>query len=681
MKVSIKTVLLFGVTGLIATLVSTIMFSMYWRSEEILQRLVGDIMENISQFTIDKTEKFLTPAMEAADLVRKLTSDDVIKSSDKQHLATFFYNQLTIYPQFAGIFLGEPDGEFTYVNRNASVVQGGYRTKVIDMATGEKTVTLIYGDHEFKEQERQLDPEDNYDPRKRPWYTSAVAKKGTIWTDPYIFFTSQNPGITAARSAYDANGHFIGVVGIDIEIGELSTFISQLKIGKTGRALIIDDTGTLIAFPDVSQMKLKEEGQKTRLAKITELGDSASKYAFASLVKLTGGYQIESKTFTTFNYQEKDYYAMFRPFKNHEWPWTIGIYIPEDDYLAEIKENQVFNVLIAFGITLVAILLVIWFSTKVVTPLVMLKNESEAIKRLELDSPFLLKTIFSEIQETSDSFSQMKAGLKAFERYVPKKLVRSIISDEKIPDGEIHDLAVLFTDIVNFVSISEATEPNDLVQFLNEYLEEVSTIIKEHDGMIDKYIGDATMAFWGTPFGANDPAFLSCQAALAIQKRVTELNLTWSQQNRPMFQTRVGISYGKVIVGNIGSSERISYTVIGDKVNLANRLEEVNKNYGSTIILDEETYSQIRHRLVARRLDHIQVRGKQEFTTIYELLGNAKCLDPQMIARIAAYEVALQLHFQGQHQEALEHLIQLEDPALLQDMPYQALIKKLEQLV
>jgi len=457
MKISIKTTLIAGVTGLIVVLASTILFSALWRSEVALKRQAQIMMENISEFTIDKTENFLIPATEATDLVRKLTSSEVLAKQDKRQMANLFYNQLTIYSQFAGIFFGEPNGSFTYVSRTDSFVKNGFRIKQIAIQGEQRTVSFIYTNTEFKEIQRKLDPKDQYDPRKRPWYRKAIQGEGNIWTDPYIFFTSQNPGVTAAQSVFDKNGSFLGVIGIDIEIGELSAFISGLQIGKNGKAAIVDNTGTVIAFSDVAQMRIPKSGQSkgTRLAKITELQDPTIKRAFESLHSVVGSYTLNTAQSTSFRYNDQVYYALFKPFKNSTWPWTIGIYIPEEDYLEEIAETRFDTIVLALVFTVISIGIVLIISMKITLPLGALQKESEAIKQFDFDSSFPVHTVFSEIQETSDSFLQMKAGLQAFEQYVPKTLVRSIVSGNSPPDKEVKTLPVMFTDIENFTSISE----------------------------------------------------------------------------------------------------------------------------------------------------------------------------------------------------------------------------------
>src|SRR5262249_23515961 len=149
--------------------------------------------------------------------------------------------------------------------------------------------------------------------------------------------------------------------------------------------------------------------------------------------------------------------------------------------------------------------------------------------------------------------------------------------------GQRRELTILFSDIKDFTSISEALRPAEIAAQLSEYLNSVTEAIVEESGTVDKYIGDAVMAFWGAPLELKNHAAAACRAALRAQKRIKELNASWAAEGRPAFCTRIGINTGEVIVGNMGSEQRLNYTVIGDPVNLASRLEGINKNYGTRI--------------------------------------------------------------------------------------------------
>ncbi len=218
-----------------------------------------------------------------------------------------------------------------------------------------------------------------------------------------------------------------------------------------------------------------------------------------------------------------------------------------------------------------------------------------------------------------------KAMIKGmFSQYVPQKVVASLIDN---PDmlklgGERRRMTALFTDVAGFTSVSEKLTPEELVHLLNEYLSEMSRIILENEGIIDKYEGDLIMAEWGAPVYFEDHAAWGCRAALRMQKRLVELREVWKEKGEPVLYSRVGVNTGDMIVGNMGCLEVFDYTVMGDAVNLASRLEGANKGYGSTIMIGPETYEDIKDKgFVTRMLDDIRVKGKETGVRVYELIA------------------------------------------------------------
>jgi adenylate cyclase len=189
--------------------------------------------------------------------------------------------------------------------------------------------------------------------------------------------------------------------------------------------------------------------------------------------------------------------------------------------------------------------------------------------------------------------------------------------------GEKRELTVLFSDIRGFTTMSEQLEPEALVELLNEYFGKMTDVIFSQDGTLDKYIGDAIMAVWGAPVPQSDHALRACRAAVGMVSALGALVADWRQRGLPELDIGIGINTGPMVVGNMGSARRLSYTVIGDNVNLGSRLEGLNKMYGSHIIASEATVQAARGALVARELDLVRVKGKRLPVRIYEILGMA----------------------------------------------------------
>jgi adenylate cyclase len=207
---------------------------------------------------------------------------------------------------------------------------------------------------------------------------------------------------------------------------------------------------------------------------------------------------------------------------------------------------------------------------------------------------------------------------ETFGKYVSPKVVDQLVDDPPELGGVDKELTVMFSDIRGFTSISERMTPQELINHLNVYLTAMTDIILESGGTLDKYIGDAIMAFWGAPLRQDDHAERACKAALRQMERLKELNLGWPEPLR--INIGIGLNSGIMTVGNMGSPTRMNYTLAGDNVNLGSRLEGTNKEYGTNIIISESTYGHVQDKFVVRELDNIRVKGKNQPVGIYELV-------------------------------------------------------------
>jgi class 3 adenylate cyclase len=192
---------------------------------------------------------------------------------------------------------------------------------------------------------------------------------------------------------------------------------------------------------------------------------------------------------------------------------------------------------------------------------------------------------------------------------------------------------VFFSDLENFSSHSETLAPADLLVQISTYLEEVSGAISEEGGTVDKFIGDGVMAFWNAPVQRPDHVLRGCAAALRAARRMERVNDAWEVEGRPRIGIRIGLNCANVLIGNVGSSTRLSYTALGDGVNVAARLEGINKLFGTTICISDSIYDQLQAKILARPLKRVQVKGRQIEFMIYELLALRTSDDPELRVR------------------------------------------------
>ncbi len=272
---------------------------------------------------------------------------------------------------------------------------------------------------------------------------------------------------------------------------------------------------------------------------------------------------------------------------------------------------------------------------------------------------FAMSTVFSYATE-----GRQKRQIKqAFSHYMSDLLIQDLLKHpEKLRlGGEKRVLSVFFSDLAGFTSLSEKLTPEAVVTLLNRYLTAMTDIILASGGLIDKYEGDAIMAFWGAPLPQDDHAARACLTALANQARLVELRKEFTAMGLPPVFARIGINTGPMIIGNMGSSQRFDFTVIGDSVNLASRLEGAGKEYGTSILISEDTYRQAQNAVEVRELDLLQVKGKQVPVRIYELLAKKGELESEKAHRCGIFAEGLALYRKQEWIEAAARFTRVLD--------------------
>ena len=315
---------------------------------------------------------------------------------------------------------------------------------------------------------------------------------------------------------------------------------------------------------------------------------------------------------------------IYIPVKNFQGDYTILLkFVGKTEYfnaVSEIKNNAILICLLGFLLSSGIIILLYRMITLPIKGLVI---ETERIKNFELDGTIKIPAKLEELKGLVEAMNSMKIGLRSFRKYIPAELVQQLIrkGEEIDASGERQRLTIFFSDIEDFSTISEKLTPNELSSQISEYLTEMTTIILRHGGTVDKYIGDSIMAFWGAPNKTLDHATQACLAAIECNTRLKILAKEWTSQGRPGFKARIGLNTGDVVVGNIGSDQRLSYTAMGDPVNLASRLEGLNKEYSTSIIISQTVLNELPDEFIYRLLDIVVVKGKTEPVPIYELVS------------------------------------------------------------
>ncbi|MEL6465528.1 MAG: cache domain-containing protein [Pseudomonadota bacterium] len=384
--------------GLQLLAIVVVVSSSYFTSQRTLLEHARTQMVDVGTNAIQHARWFMSPARSAAELSTALASNQIVRREERDHLEGLLFQQLRSAPQFAGAYYGDEDGNFVYVKRHGD---NAYLTKIVDVAVGaEKRTTLIERGDDFASLARSFDPEDRYDPRSRPWYQEAKAYRGSIWTDPYIFFTSQSPGITAATPVIGFDNHVQGVVGVDIEIEELSSFLSQLRVGKNGAAFILNRNGDVIAHPNPDLLTTQTNDGGLTFPSIDTLEDTLARAAFGDRLS-ADGVAVDKPIQADFEHLGEQFVSLIMPFGLDDIPWTIVLYAPENDFIGTIKENRTQNTLIAVAVAAMTALLGLALANKIHAPVRAFAVRSALISQGEVDPKEPMPSTYKELENAN----------------------------------------------------------------------------------------------------------------------------------------------------------------------------------------------------------------------------------------------------------------------------------------
>lgn len=605
------TILSIFITLIIITTLSIIVIRSITFSRE-LSFTAFRMMHYVTKIVQNQLTAAIRPAAIQSQFTARLFAQGVIKD-DVQQLVPYTYNLIKAMPLAQRAFWADEQGDYIYALRE----ENGSVTSDIFERTPEKTTrTILYRDVAGNVIKTIHPTDTSYDPRLSTWYQKTKKDRQFWWTNVHVFHPHARTGIGALSPIMDQNGQFFGVVGINISLNYLSQFISRLHVSKNGFAFIITADEDLVAYPfrpPFNNIYPQQSGlvnaHQVRLPLIDQTIDIYK--------------QTQQKEFSV-QYEDKIYLVTYDPVIDlKHYGWLIGVITPKNDFIGPLEWMNYVTIGVSLVILILGILIVSNLVSRIVKPINKLAKETEKIKRFELDDDIKIKSRITEVIHLAEAIRAMKMGLKSFQRYVPKVLVKQLIElNEDLRIGGVRkQLVVFFSDIKNFTSIAEKMDPNQLTLQLGEYFEALTHIIIDEKGTIDKYIGDSIMAFWGAPLVENAPSEHAARAALRCQAKIKELNAAWEREGKPALFTRIGIHAGEAIVGNLGSSERINYTALGDTINIANRLENINKIYETKIIVSATVYDAIKEQFVLRLVDRVAVRGRTASLEIYELLG------------------------------------------------------------
>ncbi len=612
MRIGIRLALSLFVLGSIA--VAAISVHVLWsRTAEANSRaLVGTINDQIVSAVEKEIEQIAAQARAAHAAIRTLFYQNVLDSREADKREFVFLSELQSQGSISRIVFGWPNGDFFSARKlgdgeiemSEVAVMDGKRQRRIDR------YKVVIGDIEFEE--RTFEPSD-FVATDQPWYKFGIDLDLPRWT-----YITEHPDGSYPALAYAGPVQVyvtkVGVLAIMIQHERFSRFLSAISVGRTGSAFILSGKDGVIAAPDAKA----DETTPVNLAMQPLLP-----IAQGALAHALEGPDMGVNTTTSMRHvvDGKAYFVTLTPLAFSDWVLTTVI--PEAEFLGPI-EATTRRLAIGLGVALLAFaaLSVVLARQMIAAPLARVAGELKHVEHFELSQVKRHSSRLAEIDALSAAISRMASGLSAFGKYLPNDLVRILVAEgvEARPGGANREISVLFADIAGFTGLSERLG-DKIVPLLGSYLDLLARTIGEHRGTVDKFIGDAVMAFWGAPAENPEHAVAACRAAIACERALAAAGIV-DDHGRPI-KMRIGLNSGRALVGNIGSDNRLNYTAIGDTVNIASRLEGANKIFGTTIIIGEATRRAAGDSIVVRELDKIAVYGRMEGIAIFELIGLA----------------------------------------------------------
>jgi len=473
----------------------------------------------------------------------------------------------------------------------------------------------------------------DYDPRNRPWYVDAFDAHSGVLTEPYIFFATDEPGYTLRLPL---RGGRKGVVAGDMLLGDADALFRSQRIGRTGVAFLFDDADRIVAHPKMSELIGPKAGNSAvQLPRLSAVYKSA-------LPEAVRAWQAGDPPQQFFEDADgRTYVASFRSIATASSAHLhLAVLAPLDEFFSTLLTQRRYLFIMALAIVAAMIPPVFWLGSMLSHSIRAIAAETDRIQRFEPGDGALRRSVIDEIDYLGQSVFTMRKVIETFATFVPKRLVQRLVETGTAFElgGTRREVTMMFTDVENFTGLTEQADPERVMSYTSRYFAVMSETIMARKGTVDKFMGDAVMAIWNAP--AEDPDHIanSCAAVLACQKANRDLNLTFVQEGWPAYRTRFGLHCGNVVVGNIGSLDRMNYTVLGASVNLAARLEALNKTYGTTALASAQIKDRTDGRFLFRSVDHINPKGFAEKFPIFELRAAFEDADEDERAMCEAWE-------------------------------------------
>ena len=496
------------------------------------------------------------------------------------------------------------------------------------------------------------------DIRALPGYAAARESRALYVTAPSLNPDTGYPVISARYPIFDAVEGFLGCASVNITFDVLSRYLLAQRPSRNSVSIIADPKDGQIVASSEREKVATLSGGKLQIATLANIENADVREAYRRHVETNKDYFVFPSP-----RDGRELSASFARFpETFGSPWQSVILTPTDDFVGRLRDTNQKIILIIVALTAIELGFIVLIARRLTRPLERVTKELEAIEELTFRVNDGRSSKIKEIARLQTAATLLRNSLQSFASFAPVEVVRGLIrSGIPLTLGvERRSLTVFFSDIEAFSTHAEHSDPDRLLEQMSIYFDVVSKSVSDEGGTVDKFIGDGVMAFWGAPLELPDHALRACRGALRSVRRLQAVNEARRATGHVGFRMRIGLNTGDALVGNVGSTDRFSYTAMGDAVNVASRLEGTNKQFGTTICVSETVVDAAQGQIVVRPLRRIAVKGREQRFMVYELLGVRDSSDPELRPAETAAELseltqsAFDLFEAGDHRNAAD---------------------------
>ena len=635
LRIGFQTSIIAVFVGVVLLVGLTLVYLSFERVTVITRTAASGFIEKVAQLGADHIDEQFKNVRDNLDILSGLPPIQEADIADNTRLYSLMAAMLRNNPQLFNLYVGYEDGSFIemdVIDRAKPAFRKGlnvdedaaFRLVVISRTAGAAPVTQFLSENLI--QVAEVAGPASYDPRQRPWYVEAFKNDKTLLTGPYVFYATGEPGYTLRTPLREGRR---GVIAGDLLLNRFEDMLAEQKLGQSGLAFLFNDAGRIVGHPEMNRLMAEIPERQDDLPQIGAL-------RLPALVPIIRSWRDGGAAQQFFADASGRTYvaAVHRLDTAGSANIRMAMVAPLDEFYAQIIDER--RTLFALALAFVGATLpfAFWLGSLMAQPLRKLADETDAIQRFEITERPRVHSAIAEIEELGRSVFTMRSVVRSFASFIPRQIVRQLIETGSSLSlgGSRREVTVLFTDVADFTAKTERADPSQVMIHTSRYFAVLSDEIMRHQGTVDKYIGDAVMAFWNAPADDPDHTVNACRAILACLAANEALNKEFRREGWPPYDTRFGLHVGDAVVGNIGSSDRMNYTALGATINLASRLEGLNKNYGTRVLVSAAVRASVGDTFLFRSVDSITPKGFADAIEVSELRGELAHADESEVA-------------------------------------------------